>query len=150
MSAGCGASWAPLNTPQGYQDSVPFPGHRRNCAGHGNELLNQLCLEGGGPHSSPRAKSMQSVMELDGRQWLAVDNSGYRLPQDLHQSNTPKLGASSLGDHHHRLLGARRRELSSPEVRLYDGGNLLPVPRFGFFLPLCRAMPHSEVFGLHS
>ena len=35
---------------------------------HGKKLLKQLCLEGGGPCSSPHVKSMQSVIELDGRQ----------------------------------------------------------------------------------
>ena len=47
---------------------------------HSDELLKNLCLEGGGPHSSPRAKSMQSVMDLDGRQYPAVDDAGYIHP----------------------------------------------------------------------
>ena len=33
----------------------------------GDELLKQILLEGGGPFPSPRSKSMQNVMKLDGR-----------------------------------------------------------------------------------
>ena len=32
---------------------------------HGYELLNHICLEGGGPLSYHHLESMQSVMELD-------------------------------------------------------------------------------------
>ena len=48
---------------------------------------------------------MQGIMELDGRQYPAIDDAGYRLPQDLHQANQYEVYASSLEDHHHRLLG---------------------------------------------
>ena len=44
---------------------------------HGNELLKQIYLEGGGPRYSPRAKSIQIVMELDGRRYPSIDDSGY-------------------------------------------------------------------------
>ena len=56
---------------------------------HGEELQKNLFLKGSGTRSSPRAKSMQRVMELDGRQYPEIDDDGYRLPQDLHQSNPP-------------------------------------------------------------
>ena len=116
---------------------------------HGNDILKQLCLEGGSPRSYPRVKSMQSVMALDGRKYPAIYDDVYRLPHDLHQANPYDVGASSLGDHHHRLKGTRRCKLSSPEERLYDDNNLLPVPWVGVFLPRIRAKPHPEVFGSH-
>ena len=34
---------------------------------HGEKLLKQLCVEGGGPYSSTRAKDIHNVMELDRR-----------------------------------------------------------------------------------
>ena len=74
----------------------------------GNDLLKKIFLEGGSPRSSPRAKAMQIVMELDGRQYPEIDDSGYRLPQDLHQSNPSEVCASPLGDHRHLLPGTRR------------------------------------------
>ena len=98
---------------------------------HGDDLLKQLCLEGGVPRSSPHAKAMQSFMGLDGRQYPTIDDAKCRLPQDLHQANLPEVGASTLGDHHRHLPGARRREFSSPEGRPNDGDNLLPVPSLG-------------------
>ena len=55
-----------------------------------------------------------------------------------------------LGDNHHHLPGTRLRAFSSPEGRLCDGKNLLPVPRVRVFLPLHRAIPHPEVFGPHA
>ena len=65
-------------------------------------------------------------MELDGRKYPAIDDDGYRLPQDLHKANPSEACASPLGYHHHRLLGTRSRKFSSPEGRLYDGDDLLP------------------------
>ena len=41
----------------------------------GNDLLKKIFLEGGSPRSSPRAKAMQIVMELDGRQYPEIDDS---------------------------------------------------------------------------
>ena len=49
----------------GMEDSLP----------HGNDLLKQLCLDGGGPCSSTRSKSMQSVLELDGKKLPEIDDS---------------------------------------------------------------------------
>ena len=60
---------------------------------HGNGMSKQIFLEGGGHRYYPRAKAMQSVMELDGRQYMAIDDSGYCLLQDLQQANTPEAGA---------------------------------------------------------
>ena len=116
---------------------------------HGNELMNQLSLKGGGPRSSPRTKSMQNIIELDGRQYLAIDNSGYCLPQDLRQASPPEVSTYPLGDHNHRLSGAWRREFSSPEGRLYDCNNLLLSLQVGVLLPLRRPMLHPEVLCLH-
>ena len=90
---------------------------------------------------------MYSIMELDGRRYSAIDDSGYPLPQDLHQANTSEVDASPLGDHHHHLSETQHRELSSPEGRLYDGDNLLPVSWVSVFLFRLRAKPHPEVFG---
>ena len=33
---------------------------------HGDEMLKQILIEGGGTRSSPRMKAMQNIMELDG------------------------------------------------------------------------------------
>ena len=87
---------------------------------------------------------MQSVMELDGRQYPVIDDARYRLPQDLHQANPSEVVASPLGDHHHRLPGAWCREFSSPEGRLNDGNDLLPVPWVGVFLLIFRTKPQPE------
>ena len=38
------------------------------CLSNGDELLKQIFLKGGYPRYSPRAKSIQIVVELDGRQ----------------------------------------------------------------------------------
>ena len=65
---------------------------------HGDEIFNHICLEDGGPCSYPFAKAMQRFMELDGRKYLAIDDSGYSLPQDLQQANPPEVGASPFGD----------------------------------------------------
>ena len=145
---------------QGINTAVPVQGYvglaqleeygiddRLSC---GNELLKQICLEGDGPCSSPHVKFMQSVMELDGRRYPAIDDYGYHLPQDFHQANTYEVSASPLGDHHHRLLGTQRRNLSSPEGRLYDGEKLLLVPQDGVLLLCHRAKPHPEVLRPHS
>ena len=113
---------------------------------HVDDLLNKLCLKGGVPHSYPRTKAMQSVMELDGRRYLEIDDAGYRLSQDLHQDNPPEFGAYPLGYHHYRLPGAHHHEFYYPGFHLYDGDNLLPVPRVEVFLPLFRAKPQPEVF----
>ena len=86
---------------------------------HGNDMLKKLCLEGGGPRSSPREKSMQNVMKLDVRNYPAIDDAGCYLPQDLHQANLPEVCASPIGDHHHRLPGTWRRESPPPEGRMY-------------------------------
>ena len=117
---------------------------------HINKFLKQLCIDGVVPRSSPRAKSIQSVMEMDGRLYPDNDDSGYLLTQDLHQDNLLEVGASPFGYHHHHLPDAYRREFSCPEGYLYDCDNLLPVPRVGVFLPLCCTMSHPEVFGPHS
>ena len=117
---------------------------------HSDELLKQLFLKGGGPHPSPRVRSMQSFMELDGIQYPTIDDAGYCLPQDLHQSNISEVGAYPLGNHHHCLTGTWRREFSSPEVRLYDGDKLLPVPWVRMFLPRRRAKLYPEVFNPHA
>ena len=76
---------------------------------HGDELMKQLCLEGGGSRSSPRSKSMQSFMDIYGRKYLVIDDVVYCLPQDLQQANPSEVSASPLGYHHHRLPGTRRR-----------------------------------------
>ena len=47
------------------------------CIRHGKELLKQFFLEGGGPCSSLRAIFLQSVMELDGRQYSEIDDARY-------------------------------------------------------------------------
>ena len=109
---------------------------------HIDDPTKQLLLEGGGPCSSPLVKSMQSVMELDGRRYPAIDDSGYHLPQDLHQTNPYEVDAYPLGYHHQLLPGTRRREFSSPECGLYDGDKLLPVPQVRVFLLLLWVNPH--------
>ena len=117
---------------------------------HRDDLVKQLCLEGGSPCSSPFTKSMQSIVELDERRYPVIDDAGYHYPQDLYQDNLPEVGASPLGDHHHRPPGTKRREFYSPEVRLYYGDDILPVPWVRVFLLLRRVQPHPNVFGPHS
>ena len=58
---------------------------------HGNDLLKQLCLDGVGPCSSTRSESMQSVFELDGKKLPEIDDSGYRLTQNLYHDNPPEV-----------------------------------------------------------
>ena len=89
-------------------------------------------------------------MELDGRQYTAIEDSGYCLPQDLHQANTSEVGDSPFGDHNHHLLGTRCCELSSPEGNLYYDNNITPVSRVRVFLLCCHAKPHPKVFCPHS
>ena len=76
-----------------------------------------------------------------------MNDARYRLPQDLHHANLFEVGAYPLGDNHHHLSGTQRRDFSSPELRLYDGGDLLPVSWVGVFLPRNCMKPHPEVFG---
>ena len=89
-------------------------------------------------------------MELYGRRLPVIDDYGYRLTQDLYQANLPEFVASPLRNHQHCLPGAQRPKFSSPEVRLYYGENLLPVPLVGVFLLLFRAKPQPVVFIPHS
>ena len=120
-----------------------------DCLPHGDELLKKIFLEGAGPHSSPCAKAMQSVMELYEdyiRRFMMLDIA-------FHRTSTItiplKLVPPPLGYHHHRLPGAQRCEFSSPEVCLYGVDDLLLVPREGVFLLLCHAKPQHKVFGPH-
>ena len=64
---------------------------------HGDYLLKYIFFKGGGPRSYPRTKSIQGVMEMDGRRYLAIGGSGYDLSHDLHQANPPEVGAFPLG-----------------------------------------------------
>ena len=89
-------------------------------------------------------------MKLDGRQYLSIDDSVYRLPQDLHQANSSEAGSSPLGFHNHFLTCTQCREFSYPEGRMYGGDDLLLVSWAGVFLLCCCSKPHPEVFGPHS
>ena len=89
-------------------------------------------------------------MELDRRQYMGIDNAGYCLPQDLYQANNFEVGASTLGDNNHHLPITKRRKFFSPEGRLYDGVDLLPVPQVGVFLPHCRFKAHPEICVPHA
>ena len=91
-----------------YQDiktAVPFQGlvglaqveedKMEDLISHGNEIPKKEFLKGGGPHSYPRAKSMQSVMdwmEDNIRKWMILDIEFYRTytrPIPLNYMPTP-------------------------------------------------------------
>ena len=84
--------------------------------------------------------------------WME-DNSRRLMMPDIafHRTSTrpppPEVGAYPIGDPHHQLPSARLRKFSSPEVQLYDGNDLLPVPWVGVLIALFRAKPQPEVFG---
>ena len=75
------------------QEAVGFPDiqedPKEDSLTHGRNLLEDLGLEGGGPHPPSRPKPVEHVMEGDHCSETAVEKARDRFPEDLDKYNPP-------------------------------------------------------------
>ena len=110
----------------------------KDCLLHGFKLMEQLILEGGGPHPTSCPETMEAVVAFDLCGKIPVDDTGCVLPQDIHQPYALEVLATPLWDKNDRLKGTCLGQGPLLKLRLHQRKPLLPVG--GIFILLTRRL----------
>ena len=91
----------------------------------GRNLLEQVYLKGGGPHTTTCPEPVDIFVVGDGGSEAAIENHHHRLSHHLHEAYAA-IVTSPFWYQDHPLPGRLLRELSFPECRLYQLHHHLP------------------------
>ena len=84
----------------------------------GRNLLEHLDLEGGGPYTTTRLRSMEGIVLGDGNGEASVENHRHRLPDHIHEAYAAVI-PSPFKYQDHRLPGRFLHKESISESQMH-------------------------------